>query len=945
VAAKPIMLTDHSGHGRPTCAAVAIVISGAVVGLEGQLAPLSIELRRAVTLTVFLLIAGLAGFRDGRLSPACWTAVITSLVFVVPVPCVSAIVAEFVIALAAIELVAGCPVSGATLSGPGGTTRTERILIPVCVIRACLTYVTLCFVADLVPRVSGLPDALASAASRYVGYARGAEFHLSFAAMGGPSIGLAVLLLLWVHRYVGGRGRLVAAAFMSVAWFSLLPVVVPGPSGGPVAIFWRGSAYGLGWLALGAILAVSLPPRGRAKADCGQPGSSEVSRSQARGGMRPRRAALALGSLAAGLAGVCLTGTALTGPAAGRSILVHNYGGLDWDRPVFGRFGGFSGGMFGLLPVYCRAEGLDFNVIDKTAKITASVADSSKTGSVENATPVEQSPGAASPAPEVESEIGSVGASPPRGAPPRRSAPEPGNDRPTKTTAPPREKQQPKTADAPAKREPRPRLVDTIGPGDLDKTQILVLINSPKVWDDPQRRTVLDFVARGGSLLVLGDHTDVFGLMRGFNSLLGPLGIRFRFDSAMKACETWRGCQAAAPDAVAWGWDDENPGVAVGASLELSGWARPLLVGRYAFSDEGVRENVIGSFLGNYHYDQGEQLGDVVLVATTTYGRGRVVVWGDTSAFQGVSSYWPTVVGPMFAWLSRPAAWTERPPFRIAAAIGLLAAIIWLWVVRGTALETAMIAASLIAGLMVPWLLSLPNMDSRVRIDRDVFLIDRSHMPASGHYEARVNPVGPLYTNLLRSGFRTADLKDWSATAIRRARGIAFVAPQRSFTRREIGELTKAEEEGAVVLLTTGEPDSRGSRPILEAHGLALAPRPLGTVTSADIGASRREREKAPRFLDAWPIVTASSERDPATLPGVEVIYRHGEDVVALFRRVGKGGLLLIADTRFFSDGNVEDMSGFWPGNLALIHDIFKQYLGANPDGVKPLFRSPEMPR
>ncbi len=59
---------------------------------------------------------------------------------------------------------------------------------------------------------------------------------------------------------------------------------------------------------------------------------------------------------------------------------------------------------------------------------------------------------------------------------------------------------------------------------------------------------------------------------------------------------------------------------------------------------------------------------------------------------------------------------------------------------------------------------------------------------------------------------------------------------------------------------------------------------------------------------------------------------------------MGKGGLLLISDTRFFSDMNVEDMSGFWPGNLAFIHDMFKRYLGADPDSVKPLFRSPEKP-
>ena len=120
-------------------------------------------------------------------------------------------------------------------------------------------------------------------------------------------------------------------------------------------------------------------------------------------------------------------------------------------------------------------------------------------------------------------------------------------------------------------------------------------------------------------------------------------------------------------------------------------------------------------------------------------------------------------------------------------------------------------------------------------------------------------------------------------------------------------------------------------------------PRPLGTVTPAEPNASRRERERQPRFLDAWPIV-AAGERDPATLPGVEVIYRQGDDVVALFRHMGQGGLLLISDTRFFSDMNVEDMSGYWLGNLALIHDLFKKYLGADPDAVKPLFRSPEKP-
>jgi hypothetical protein len=856
-----------TGRGRLECAVTALTLAAALLFLDDQLGPFPFTLRRPTAVTVLVLLAAFRWSREktvakvervgcsgavppphgairrfsadwnSRLSTAGWLAVVAALAVVARAPSAPIALVGFIVALAAIEIKAGPPSCG---------DRPASWLVP-----ACLSYVAISFAVDLVPQIGAIPDLIARAGSRYISSVRGTEVHLSFAALGGPSVLVGVLYLLWSYRARGCFGRLAAVASLPLMWFALLAAVTPDVSAGPLAAFWRGSLHGLFWLGLAAVVSAVLPGRRTIQGDEGRPGSDRASLSGIFGMRSRRRLSLAAAGLAAALAGVCLVGTALLGPAAGRTVLVHNRGGLDWDRPVFGRFGGFSGGMFGLLPVYCRAEGYNFDVIDK----------------------------------------------------------------------------------------------DNIESVDLERTQILMLINSPKIWDERERRTILDFMARGGSLLVLGDHTDVFGLMRGFNSLLGPLGIQFRFDSAYKARDTWRGCQAAAPDAIAWGWDEENPGVAVGASLELSGSARPLLIGRYGFSDDGVHENTMGSFLGNYHYDKGERLGDMVLIATTTYGRGRVVVWGDTSAFQSPSPYYPDVVGPMLAWLSRPAAWTERPPFRIVATLGLLAAILWLWFVRATVAEAAIVGVGLLLGLLIPWLLSLPRTDSHILIADDTVLIDRSHLPASGHYEARVNPVGPLYTNLLRSGFRVADMKDWDSTAIARARAIAFVAPQRSFTHSEVDDLLKAEDSGAVVLLNTGEPDSAGSRGILKAHGLAIAPRPMGTVTSADTGASRRERERQPRFLDAWPIAAVDGEGDPAALPGVEVIYRHGEDVVALFRRMGKGGLLLVSDTRFFSDMNVEDMSGFWPGNLALIHDLFWRYLGADPDSVKPLFRSPDKPQ
>jgi hypothetical protein len=272
----------------------------------------------------------------------------------------------------------------------------------------------------------------------------------------------------------------------------------------------------------------------------------------------------------------------------------------------------------------------------------------------------------------------------------------------------------------------------------------------------------------------------------------------------------------------------------------------------------------------------------------------------------------------------------------------LISALAWLVGTRGGATPTACLGAGLLAGLLITGWIARPRLDRPLGGGADVFLIDQSHFPASGHYEARVNSIGPLYTNLLRSGFRVFDMESWDPEAIGRSKGVAFVAPQESFTMAEIKTLIDAEEAGSVTILVVGQPDAASSRSLLEAHGLALAPRPLGTVSDVEPGASRQERIQHPRFLDAWPIVAADRE-SLGGVPG-EVIYQYGDDVIVFFRKVGQGGLLLIADTRFFADLNVEDMSGSWPGNLGLIHDVFRRYLGARSDAVRPLFRSPEKP-
>jgi hypothetical protein len=892
--------TELSWRNRGTKAAVALSAMAALLVLDGQLGPLSLTTRRAIPLGILGPIAAIK-MASVRRPFAGWLVIGVSLAILSRTPSTPIALAGLAALVAAIEIVSGSrPASG---------------LLPPGLSAACLSYIMFRFAGDLVPQAGAAMHLVERAARAYIKLVAGREGQLSLTALGGPAIAMAISFLIWNWRGVGGLAAPVAAFGLPLGWFALLPFVTPDASAGPLTVFSRGAIHAMLWLVgAGAIAALPLV----------RPRATVASSASV------RSFALAVAGCAMAAAGVCLTGTGLIGPPSGLSIRVHNFGGLDWDRLEFGKFGPFSGGMFGLLPVYCRADGYDFGVIEHSRAIVAA-----------EGPPSTKEPSTRKVPEGVKSFKGKANPAPARNGPSSTLRQHTGGG--WQTTDPSRDARA-STRIALHTGMVVSRYTDAIEPIDLLGVQILVLINSPKKWSDADRRLVLNWVGKGGSLLVLGDHTDVFGLMQGFNTLLAPIGIEFHFDSAYRARETWRGCQVAAPDAVTRGWETENPGVAVGASLGLSRQARPLLIGRYAFSDAGIRENVMGSFLGNYHYDQGEQLGDVVLAATATHGRGRIVVWGDTSAFQGgLSTNYRTVVGPMLAWLSRPAAWTERPLNRMAAAIGLVVSIMWFWIIVPTLRQVIALSVSLVLGMVIPWAVSLPNLIAQPRFDRDAFLIDRSHMEATGHYEARANPIGPLYTNL-RSGFRVVDMDQWDLKAIGQARGVAFVAPQKSFTRREVGELLRAEDDGAVVILTTGQPDSEGSRPLLAAHGLILAPRPMGTITPSEPTASRGERERQPRFLDAWPIV-ALGEKDPTTLSDVEVIYRHGDDVVALFRHMGKGGLLLISDTRFFSDVNVEDVSGYRVGNLALIHDLFKRYLGADPDAVKPLFRSPAKPQ
>ena len=229
---------------------------------------------------------------------------------------------------------------------------TRRRFLPIGLGEAAVAIVAIRFAADLWPSSRGIGVAVTSLAGRYLAAATGGTFLLSPTALGGPAVLLATLFLLARWNFAGSPARLVTAAALPFGWFAMLAALTPKVESGPSAAFHATALHGLCWLAVAALVDAMIPER---------PGPS---------GRSIGRAWPIFAGLAGLSAGSVLVGDAFLGGPADRRILVHNRGGLDWDRPVFGRFGAFSGGMFGLWPVYSRAEGYEFAVLDAD-RITA----------------------------------------------------------------------------------------------------------------------------------------------------------------------------------------------------------------------------------------------------------------------------------------------------------------------------------------------------------------------------------------------------------------------------------------------------------------------------------------------------------------------------------------------------------------------------------------------
>jgi hypothetical protein len=451
--------------------------------------------------------------------------------------------------------------------------------------------------------------------------------------------------------------------------------------------------------------------------------------------------------------------------------------------------------------------------------------------------------------------------------------------------------------------------IDSLSREALAQAKILMIINLDSELPRPELQAIWDFVERGGSLLLLCDHTFYkSGIMRVLtNDILEPYRIRINFDSADWFVGGWLHSYQYASHPTTTGLRDDmnDAGCVIGASLDVRPPAFPIVTGKYGYSDPGKEAESQRGYLGNLDYDPGEPLGDVVLCAAQHVGRGKVMAFGDTSAFANailVNSH--EFINRVFTWLATDEAPKQHGLALVAAGIlALIAGYLYLSRIRQ---PRTLLYAVVVTLAMVQLADSSKSRTAGLPLQGRIAYVDASHGERFSPESWNDNAIAGLHLNLMRNGYLSFGLRAFEHRSLQQADLLVLIAPSQPFSNKEKKWISDFVSRGGTLLLTVGYEERAASVPLLEMFGFAIDNLPLAQFISIISAANQKVR-----FAEAWPVVSSA--------PDAAVVASYRELPVIMRRPVGQGQVVVIGDSSFFWNQNLEMEENYLPENVQFL--------------------------
>jgi hypothetical protein len=457
-------------------------------------------------------------------------------------------------------------------------------------------------------------------------------------------------------------------------------------------------------------------------------------------------------------------------------------------------------------------------------------------------------------------------------------------------------------------------------PESMEGVYALVLTNLEDEMPPGVQERIWDFVARGGNVFFLGDHTFLKNGKNPLNIFLEPSSIRFRNDSVKNMIPGWfeaYDIRLAQPFPRLDNDAQNSLGLLVGASLDITPPAEALILGRYGFSDLGTETaDDKKGHLGDYRFTRNERLGDLVLVAGQRYGKGRVIVFGDTTSFfnSNTSSTYRFIQAVFTYFRAQSLGGSTRPGIMLPLAALLLG--VGLVVLRQF---NGRIAIPLTLGVMLAYallwqaslrLLPFDPTAARARLA----LIDYSHNPCVSRHGGMGDSLNGVKVNLMRHGLLPLAADAWDPALVRSANCLFLVAPQQRFSAAEIADVKSFLADGGNVVLACGRENRAGSQALMAAFGLDVTNEPLGRFFDKQAFGSPVS------FYSSWVIAVQT--------PGADILTASGDKPLIVAAPWGKGRFVLIGDSGFFLNRNLESDGKYDANNILFLRRLL-DYLKA----------------
>ena len=301
----------------------------------------------------------------------------------------------------------------------------------------------------------------------------------------------------------------------------------------------------------------------------------------------------------------------------------------------------------------------------------------------------------------------------------------------------------------------------------LANCDVLILKVPTRPYSDEEVDCVRRFVEEGGGLLLIGEHTSVWGSGHHLNAVARPFGFEFRYDCLFGIDSAFD--QRYEPPLVPHPILQHVPPMEFAVSCSIDpGGSRGRGVIRAAGLKNRMADYRASNFYPQAHNTAEMRYGAFVQLWSTRYGKGRVVAFTDSTIFSNFCTFEPgkaELMLGMVEWLNHRTALPDPRPWLVALGFLLLGgsvAAAWKWEGGWTVLLGAGLLGAAAAALALKHAhrVAMPTPEPKpqppmVRVVMDRTL-SRARLPKNGFIAGKDDGFGIFERWILRLGYFTA---------------------------------------------------------------------------------------------------------------------------------------------------------------------------------------------